>query len=68
MSPNTPFDNVAHVRRVVVIDDDVSQISPSGGLSQIAATVLELMGLEVPTNMMKSLILEQSQHSKHHAA
>ncbi|MDH5216144.1 MAG: 2,3-bisphosphoglycerate-independent phosphoglycerate mutase [Gammaproteobacteria bacterium] len=42
----------------VVIDDEITKLIPRGGLSQIAATILELMGLEVPTNMNKSLFSE----------
>ncbi|MDH5545965.1 MAG: 2,3-bisphosphoglycerate-independent phosphoglycerate mutase [Gammaproteobacteria bacterium] len=40
----------------VIIDSDVHEINQEGGLSQIAATILELMGLSVPPQMRSSLL------------
>ncbi len=39
-----------------VVDDEVKELIPHGGLDNIAPTVLELMGLETPEPMSKSLI------------
>jgi 2,3-bisphosphoglycerate-independent phosphoglycerate mutase len=39
-----------------VVADEVKELIPHGGLDNIAPTVLELMGLEVPEQMSKSLI------------
>ena len=39
-----------------VLADGVEQLKEGGGLNNIAPTVLEIMGLEVPTEMDKSLL------------
>jgi len=42
----------------VIIDHEINKLVTRGGLSQIAASILELMGIEVPANMNKSLFSE----------
>lgn len=59
MDPETGSPHTQHTSNPVpcmVLDDDVEQLSHGAGLSSIAATVLELMGLEVPTYMARSLL------------
>jgi 2,3-bisphosphoglycerate-independent phosphoglycerate mutase len=42
----------------LVIDANHWQLITGGGLANIAATVLQLMGLNKPTEMMDSLLLK----------
>ncbi len=54
----------------MIVDEQSWKLSCDGGLVNIAATVLELMGLKVPKKMAASLLLEavsdeRSNHNKH---
>ena len=54
----------------MIVDKQSWKLSCGGGLVNIAATVLELMGLKVPKKMAASLLLEavsdeRSNHNKH---
>jgi 2,3-bisphosphoglycerate-independent phosphoglycerate mutase len=52
----------------LIIDQDNWQLSCAGGLANVAPTVLELMGLRVPSAMRAgSLLLKKLQKAKHDA-
>jgi 2,3-bisphosphoglycerate-independent phosphoglycerate mutase len=42
----------------MIVDEQVWKLSCSGGLANIAPTVLQLMGLKIPGSMSPSLLLE----------
>jgi len=42
----------------MVVDEQIWRLSSSGGLANIAPTVLQLMGLPIPVEMTSSLLLE----------
>ncbi len=42
----------------MIIDEQTWKLSCGGGLANIAPTVLQLMGLQVPDEMASSLLLE----------
>jgi 2,3-bisphosphoglycerate-independent phosphoglycerate mutase len=48
----------------MIVDEQIWKLSCSGGLANIAPTVLQLMGLQVPKKMSPSLLLETLSISK----
>jgi 2,3-bisphosphoglycerate-independent phosphoglycerate mutase len=51
----------------LLIDETSWQLSCEGGLANIAPTVLNLMGLEIPHSMSaKSLLLKPNKKDDHH--
>jgi len=61
VDPATGEPNTQHTTYPVpcmIVDEQVWKLSCSGGLANIAPTVLQLMGLKIPGSMSPSLLLE----------